>query len=90
MEKKKRNIFSLVSKEDNKGEADLLKEIQEAKVSFEAARDYFLYANDSSLIDYAIHMEDATRIRYMYLLQKAREKGIKAETNYVISQSTAI
>lgn len=90
MEKKIKKIFLLGSKENNKDEADLLKEIKEAKVSFEAARDYFLYANDSTLIDYAIHMEDATRIRYMYLLQKAREKGIKIEPNYLINQSTAI
>lgn len=87
---KKRKFFLLGSKENNKDEAELLIEIREAKVSFEAARDYFLYANDSSLIDYAIHMEDATRIRYMYLLQKAREMGIKVEVNYLISQSTAV
>jgi aryl carrier-like protein len=90
MENKKKKIFFLASKEETKEEKELLKEIREAKVSFEAAKDYFLYANEPNLIDYAIYMENATRIRYMYLLKKAREKGIKIGTDYLINQSTAI
>lgn len=90
MENRKRKSFFLTYKEDNKEEEELLKEIQEAKISYEAAKDYFLYAKESDLIDYAIHMEDATRIRYMYLLQKAREKGLKISTDILINQSTAI
>lgn len=90
MDKGKRKILFLTSKEENKEELELIKEIREAKISFEAAKNYFLYANDSSLIDYAIYMEDATRIRYMYLLRKAKEMGIKIDSEYFTNQNKAI
>lgn len=50
--------------------------IEDAKRQWNTAWEYFNLVSEPKLIDYAIYMEQAAKIRYMYLLSEAREKGI--------------
>lgn len=65
-------------KEENK---DLLQAIEEAKSEMETANQYFNMASSKALVDYAIHLEDAAKTRLMYLLNVAKETGVKVDTN---------
>lgn len=57
--------------------AGILAEVQEALHDWKYAKKVLDYA-DNEMIDYAIHNINATEKRYVGLLQKARETGIKA------------
>lgn len=56
----------------------IMEAIEEARVEIENAESYFQCTNDPQLIDYAIYWQEAAKCRYMYLLTKAREKGLKS------------
>ncbi|HEY5562339.1 MAG TPA: YaaL family protein [Clostridiaceae bacterium] len=59
-----------------KDELELLSQIEIARVTLDSARNYFQIVVEPRLIDYAIFMEEAARIKYMYLLFEAKKKGI--------------
>ena len=45
--------------------------IKEAKKEWEATKNYFDYASEPELIDYAVFAVETAKRKYMYLLKKA-------------------
>ena len=58
-------------------EPGLVDEIQEAQKQWQEARDYFNSVSEPELIDHAAYMIEAARVKYMYLLNKAKKRGLK-------------
>ncbi len=56
-----------------------LRQLSEAHEEWHNAELYFQSVTEPDLIDYAIHKMEASRTKYVYLLKRAREMGIKAE-----------
>lgn len=57
----------------------LLSDIDKAREDLEISRIYFNAVKDPCLVDYAIHMEEAAKAKYMYLLNEAKKSGLKIE-----------
>lgn len=55
----------------------LTKAIEEAKQDWYWAKTYFNFVSDHDLVDYAIYRIDAAEKKYMYLLKKARQEGLR-------------
>lgn len=53
--------------------------VEKARQEWLAAKSYFNAVSDPDLVDYAIHLVEAAEKKYMYLLKKARQNGIKWE-----------
>jgi hypothetical protein len=53
---------------------DLRESIEQAKVEWACARQYFDHVTDPELVDYAIFQLKAAERRYMYLLTMARNE----------------
>lgn len=51
--------------------------IEQAKREWLSAKAYFETVSDPELIDYSIYVLEAAERKYMYLLKKAREEGVK-------------
>ena len=60
-----------------KQQKKLLRDIEDARQEIERCGIYFNTVKDSHLIDYAIHMEEAAKAKYIYLLSEAKKNGIK-------------
>jgi len=60
-----------------KGKNDLVDIIDQARLDWLAAQSYYKTATDPDLIDYSIFWIKACERRYMYLLKKARQEGIR-------------
>lgn len=58
-------------------EAELLKQVENAKNDWLAARSYFDNLSDPELVDYAIYSLEAAERKYMYLLKRLKTE--KAE-----------
>lgn len=61
---------------------ELALNIQKAHDEWIAAKAYFESVTDPNLIDYAVLAVDAAEKKYAYLMNKAREFGLKGELNY--------
>ena len=57
----------------------LLNDIEKARQELERCRIYFDSVKDPYLVDYAIYMEEAAKSKYMYLLNKVKKNGFKAD-----------
>ncbi|TWH46157.1 YaaL family protein [Sporomusa sp. KB1] len=60
-----------------KGKDSLTDIIEQARLEWIAAQSYYLTVTDPDLIDYSIFLIKACERRYMYLLKKARQEGIR-------------
>jgi len=69
---------------------DIIIQLEEAKIEWESAKNYFQVVDDPKLVDYAIYSEDQSKARYMYLLLEARRKGITINASYMIEELDAI
>jgi hypothetical protein len=69
---------------------ELIKAIEEAKEELFRARQYFEMVNDPQLVDYAIYMEQAANSRFTYLLNQAKESGIKLNNKFLQKESDAV
>ncbi|CAB1262805.1 DUF2508 family protein [Clostridium sp. MT-14] len=58
---------------------ELLNDIEKARQELERCRIYFDSVKDPYLVDYAIYMEEAAKSKYMYLLNKVKKNGFKAD-----------
>lgn len=54
-----------------------LKTVEKARRDWLEAKEFFQFVSDPDLVDHAIHAIDAAEKKYMYLLKKAREEGIR-------------
>ncbi|MFL0197040.1 DUF2508 family protein [Clostridium sp. WILCCON 0269] len=61
----------------------LLKDIEKAREELERCRIYFDAVKDPHLVDYAIYMEEATKARYMYLLNEMKKSRIELDDKNV-------
>ncbi len=59
--------------------SDLPDAIEAARQEWLTARKYFESVTDPDLIDHAVYLMEATQRKYMYLLKKARQEGVKVE-----------
>lgn len=59
--------------------AELYGQVYQAWENWKNAEDYFMFASDPELIDYAIYMVEATRRFYMYMLKKVQH--LEAQLN---------
>lgn len=57
-------------------EEELIESIKQAHWDWQSKEVYFQTVSDPDLVDHAIYEMEASRIKYIYLLKKLREKGI--------------
>jgi Protein of unknown function (DUF2508) len=69
---------------------DIITQLEEAKIEWESAKQYFQVADDPKLIDYAIYREDQSKARYIYFLLEARRKNVTIDASCMIEELEAI
>lgn len=57
-----------------KKDPTLIEEIKEAQKEWQEARNYFNIVSEPELVDYATYKIEAARVKYMYLLNKAKKR----------------
>lgn len=60
-------------------EEEIINNLQEAFDEWKRKENYFEVAIEPDLIDHAIYEIEASKIKYIYFLKKARKKGISIE-----------
>lgn len=63
---------------ENEDEA-LIKSVRQAMREWSTAQQFFESVSEPELVDYAVYSLEASRKKYMYLLKKARDKGIRID-----------
>lgn len=58
---------------------DMIENLEAAWRDWQFAKNYFNCVSDPDLIDHAVFYMGATEKKYVYLLKKAREKGINTD-----------
>lgn len=58
---------------------DFVADVERARQEWLTSKIYFETVSDPDLVDHAIHLMAAAEKRYMYLLRRAREQGIRLE-----------
>ena len=61
---------SIIAKKD----PTLIEEIERAQKEWQEARRYFNIVSEPELVDYATYKIEAARVKYMYLLNKAKRR----------------
>jgi hypothetical protein len=89
------NRFAIVEFLSNKikyteDQKELIKAIEEAREGLYRARQYFEMVTDPQLVDYAIYMEQAAKSRFTYLLNEAKENGIRLNNKFLQNDSDAV
>jgi hypothetical protein len=89
------NRFAIVEQISSKikyteEQRELINSIEDAMEELNRARQYFEMVNEPQLIDYAIHLEDAAKARFTYLLNKAKEIGLTVENKFLQNDSDAV
>lgn len=69
---------------------ELIKAIEEAREEMERARLYFESVSEPKLVDHAIHLEDAAKTKFVYLLSQAKNSGIKTDFGFMLDEIEAI
>lgn len=73
-----------------KEQKKLLNDIEEARQEITRCEIYFNKVKDPHLVDYAIHMEEAAKSKYMYLLSQAKKSNIKINTGNIFECSKQV
>lgn len=74
-------------KEEEKRVFELISAIEMAKLDMDTAIELFNLVSEPKLIDCAIYEENAARARYTYLLNQAKNLGVKVDNSYIIEKS---
>ncbi len=61
---------------------DMIKAVTEAKQEWLTAKSYFSNVTDPDLIDHAIFSVEAAERKYMYLLKRAKRRGVTLNQPY--------
>lgn len=79
--KSKRNVFSLLIKkrEIPAEDKELLSQLEEVKQNLDLVYMKFEYATEASLIDCYIYELKALQMKYEYLMQKVKSRGLQAK-----------
>ena len=76
------SFLSVFKKNDvNEQKAELTEDVHNAWLRWQTAVEYFNSVTDPELTECAIHNIEATRIHYMYLLNKARKEDVSSMTD---------
>lgn len=89
----RRNIVKYLLEKNSKytkSQRKLLKDIESARLEIERCSVYFDTVKDRNLVDYAIHMEEAAKAKYMYLLNKARKNGLKINNESILQNTLSV
>lgn len=80
-EKNKHSFLKIFSskKSAQKEDSQILKELKELKQSLDMVYMKFEYATDTALIDCYIYELKALQMKYEYLMQRAKAKGLQAD-----------
>lgn len=62
----------------------IIKALEIAKNEWQTSWEYFNQVKDPKLIDYAIYAQEASKAKYMYLLNEAKKNNIKINTCLLI------
>jgi hypothetical protein len=81
-------LFSTL--EYTEDQKDIIIQLEEAKLEWEGAKQYFEVADDPRLVDYAIYREDQAKAKYVYFLLEARRKGVTIDASYMIEELDAV
>lgn len=57
---------------------EIINAIEIAKIEWENAEKYFQFVKEPEMIDYAIYLQNAASVRYMYLLRMAKDNKISS------------
>jgi hypothetical protein len=69
---------------------NLIKAIEESREELERARQYFELVSDPQLVDYAIYMEQAAKVKFTYLLSEAKKNGITVNNKFLQNRPDAV
>lgn len=84
------NLLQWWEDKSPRAKSDNLAEIvDQARLEWLAAQNYYKTATDPDLIDYASFLIKACERRYMYLLKKARLEGCRHPAGISMSEITA-
>jgi hypothetical protein len=64
----------------------LIEAIEEARQELQRAREYFENVSEPKLVDYAIFMEEAAKVRYVFLLEEAKRLSVKVDGSYMLGE----
>lgn len=70
--------------EYTKEQMETIELLEEAKNEWEAASTFFQYVSEPSLVDYAIHLENAAKAKYTYYLNRAKTQNIEVDYVYML------
>ena len=79
----KRNIEKELEKEH------IIKEIKKAKNDVETAEKFFQFVNEPELVDVAIYNLETKKSKYRYLINIAKQKGIRTSLKESLIESIA-
>lgn len=65
--------------QDAEVSGDILSQVEEARLEWLAARSYFENATETALVDHAILSLQAAEKKYVYLLERAKQFGVRRE-----------
>ena len=66
---------------------ELVEQIDKARKEWDLAQSQLDQMSEPDLIDYAVYRLQAAEKRYMYLLKKADEKGIRRSISHSLSET---
>ncbi|MDR5658885.1 DUF2508 family protein [Serpentinicella sp. ANB-PHB4] len=74
------SVYSKFGQFNNENEEqEMVEIIKNAHDEWKNAEQFFQSVTDPDLIDHAIYKVEAAKTRYMYLMKKAKEEGVKGE-----------
>lgn len=85
-------IINFISKKLNytNEQKEIIQAIEEAREELDNCRRYFEEVSEPSLVDYAIHSEDAAKTKLSFLLSEAKEKGVQVESSLFLDEIEAM
>jgi len=70
----------------NEEQKEIIKQLEESMIEWEAAKACFQQVNEDKLIDFAIYREDQAKAKYVYFLSQAKSKGVTLDASYMIEE----
>lgn len=70
----------------NEEQKEIVKQLEESMIEWEAAKSCFQQVSDAKLIDFAIYREDQAKAKYVYFLSQAKAKGVTLDASYMIEE----
>ena len=72
-------MYNLKSTPKEKDDQKIINSIHHAIEEWYTAQQFFENVSEPELVDYAVYNLEASRKKYIYLLKKAKDMGVKAD-----------